>query len=363
MKVVHLTRGLGDYVSGLVNAMAQICETHLVVCREDEWIQEYLDPKVTVFRSLAPRVRSLGNILSTVRIARYIAEIMPDVVHLQSGLLWELPLAKIFPGITFVGTIHDVTKHPAYTFRPHPHNLMAQIGNVVSGIIVHSPRLQVEASERFRLHAANNRIFVLPHGVITRYGIGVTQVAPRDGGRILLFGGLNKWKGIEYLIKAEPIIRSRMPHVKIRIAGASSTPDYHRKLLSEEQNIELWLGRQSDDSVRKLFEWADVLVLPYIQASQSGVLHLGMAFSVPPVVTSVGGLPDVVMNGRNGLVVEPHDVQGLADAVVRMLSDLDLRKVVIENLALEKETTYNWATIARQTISIYRQLEQGALAV
>lgn len=362
MKVIHLTRGLGDYVCGLVNAMAQICETHLVVCEEDQWIQEFLDPKVKAFQSSAPRVRSLGNIAAIARIARYIAQVKPDIVHLQSGLLWELPLVKLFPNVTFVGTIHDVTKHPEYTFRLYPHSLMTQMGNIVKGIIVHSSRLRVEASERYRAHAANNRIFVLPHGVITRYGSGVTSVSPRDGGRILLFGGLNKWKGVEYLLKAEPIIRSRMPHARIRIAGASATPDYHRKLISGEQNIELSLERQSDTSVRNLFEWADVIVLPYIQASQSGVLHLGMAFSIPPIVTSVGGLPDVVMNDRNGLVVEPYDVRGLADAVVRLLSDLDLRKRVIENLTLEKETTYSWTTIARQTVNIYRHLKADGVS-
>lgn len=81
-----------------------------------------------------------------------------------------------------------------------------------------------------------------------------------------------------------------------------------------------------------------MIVLPYIQASQSGVLHLVMAFAIPPVVTSVGGLPDVVMNDLNGLVVAPYDYQGLAQTVVRMLSDLDPRKRAIEILTLGKAT-------------------------
>ena len=342
--------------------MAQLCETHLVISKEDEWVRDILDPKVIVFRSGAPRVRDPRNILSITRIGRYIKCVQPDIVHFQSGVLWELALAKWFSGCTLVATIHDVEKHPDYTVHlfPHnffyPHNLMAQLGRLVRGIIVHSPRLKAEANKRFRDHATQGRIFVLPHGTITRYGIGRPPVEPRDGGRILFFGGLSKYKGIEDLISAEPLIRARMPQATIRIAGFSANPDYHRGLVSEGKRIELILGRQPDEAVAKLFEWADVLVLPYIEASQSGVLLLGMAFGVPPVVTNVGGLPDVIVDRENGLVVQPHDVQGLADAVVRLLSEQGLRHHVIENLIEGGRTTYSWHSIAARTVEVYRQL-------
>jgi glycosyltransferase involved in cell wall biosynthesis len=172
----------------------------------------------------------------------------------------------------------------------------------------------------------------------------------------LFFGGLSKYKGVEDLIKAEPLIRARMPQATIRIAGFSANPKYHHSLVSTGQHIEFLFGRQTDEMVPKLFEWADVLVLPYIEASQSGVLLLGMAFGVPPVVTNVGGLPDVVVDRQNGLVVQPHDVQGLADAVVRLLSEQRLRHHVIENLVVDGRTTYSWDSIAARTVDVYRQL-------
>ena len=61
--------------------------------------------------------------------------------------------------------------------------------------------------------------------------------------------------------------------------------------------------------------WADVLALPYIEASQSAVLKQGFSFGVPAVVTRVGGLPDEVRDGENGLMIEPLDPPALADRV------------------------------------------------
>jgi len=364
VRVVHIARGLVDYVSGLVNAMAQVCETHVVVCQEDERMQELLDPKVIVFRSGAPRVRDPRNVFSVGRIRRYLKQVQPDVVHFQSGVLWELALAKWLSGPLSVATVHDVAKHPDYAFSlyPHnlfyPHNLMGQLGRWVTGIIVHSPRLCDEARRRFPHHAARDRLFVVPHGAITRYGVGTASFEPRNGGRILFFGGLSKYKGVENLIKAEPLIRRQLPLATIRIAGFSANPAYHGGLVVAGQRIELMSGHQSDEAVAQLFKWADVLVLPYIEASQSGVLLLGMAFGVPPVVTHVGGLPDVVVHESNGLLVPPHDVEALADAVVRLLSEQELRRRVIDNLAREAGSTYSWRSIAARTVEVYSQLAE-----
>jgi len=77
---------------------------------------------------------------------------------------------------------------------------------------------------------------------------------------------------------------------------------------------------------------------------------------VPPVVTNVGGLPDVVKNEENGLVVEPSDPVALAKAAVRLLSDQVLREKVIKNIVVCRETVYNWNNIAQGIADAYDSL-------
>ncbi len=353
MKVIHITRGFGDYVIELLNAMSGLAETHIVLARQDEWLAEHLNGKVRVFKSDAPRVGNILNLASLLSVIRYIHKEKPDVIHLQSGVVWEAMLTKAFRHIPCVITVHDITRHPVRkSLLAPPQRLLDFAARHADGIIVHGDALLRTARDRY---PSRRIIRSLDHGVISRYGTGLAADEPRNNG-ILLFGGVNTWKGIEYLIEAEPIIRESVPEAKIIVAGFTQDPDYYRGLVREGQAVEMRLARQSDDDVRALFEWADILVLPYIEASQSGVLQLGFSFGIPSVVTDVGGLPDVICDERNGFVVPPRDPAALARAIVRLLLDVDLRRQIIGAVASERETRFNWDSIARQTLGVYEEV-------
>lgn len=353
VKVIHITRGFGDYVIELLNAMSGLAETHIVLARQDEWLAEHLNGKVRVFKSDAPRVGNILNLASLLSVIRYIHKEKPDVIHLQSGVVWEAMLTKAFRHIPCVITVHDITRHPVRkSLLAPPQRLLDFAARHADGIIVHGDALLRTARDRY---PSRRIIRSLDHGVISRYGTGLAADEPRNNG-ILLFGGVNTWKGIEYLIEAEPIIRESVPEAKIIVAGFTQDPDYYRGLVREGQAVEMRLARQSDDDVRALFEWADILVLPYIEASQSGVLQLGFSFGIPSVVTDVGGLPDVICDERNGFVVPPRDPAALARAIVRLLLDVDLRRQIIGAVASERETRFNWDSIARQTLGVYEEV-------
>lgn len=357
MKVLYITRGLGDYVAELVNSMSSHCEAHIILAKNDEWLRNILNPNVKVFTSGAPRVSSLGNLVGLSRMVRYVQTVKPDVIHVQSGAIWELGLAHIFPHIPLVVTIHDVFKHPSRNKKQWSGQISQDhLGNQADAIIVHGKHLRELAMQRYGRRKQPNQIYSIPHGVISRYGCGAARTDVSDDGHVLLFGGLDQWKGIEYFVQAEPYIRERLPHVKLCIAGHSSDPDYYRSLVGAMSPIELRLGFQSPEEVRRLFEWADVLALPYIEASQSGVLQIGFAFTVPPVVTSVGGLVDVIRHEHNGLVVPPREPQQLAKAILRLLSDKKLRSSVITTMTDEKTKVYGWHHIANQTMMVYQSV-------
>jgi starch synthase len=114
----------------------------------------------------------------------------------------------------------------------------------------------------------------------------------QDNGRtVLFFGGIFEYKGIEYLIKAAPSIRGRFPDARIVIAG--SGPDWPRcrSFIEDPDAFELIDRALTNPEVTELFEEASLVVLPYTEASQSGVLGLAYAMGKPVVATTVGSLP------------------------------------------------------------------------
>jgi glycosyltransferase involved in cell wall biosynthesis len=353
MKAVYIQRGLGDYVIELLNSIVEFVEAHIILSNNDEWFQQYLSPKAGIFMSKAPRVGSLLTIFSLLSIIRYIHRQQPDIIHLQSGVIWELALIKLFPHIPFVITIHDIIKHPVRKSTPSAPQFFLDYGaRQAKGIIVHGNTLFRTAQNRY---PRQNKIWSINHGIISRYGKNIADVIPKNYG-VLFFGGVNAWKGIEYLVECEPFVRYSIPKAKFIIAGFTLDSNYYQNLIRPGQNIEMRLARQTDKDVQALFKWADVLVLPYIEASQSGVLQLGFSFCVPSIVTEVGGLPDVIRHEDNGLIVPPKDPVALARAIVYLMTDIPLRQRIIDKMAIERESRFNWNQIALQTFKAYQEI-------
>ena len=136
---------------------------------------------------------------------------------------------------------------------------------------------------------------------------------------LLFFGFVREYKGLKHMIRALPEITGRLEHVKLLIVGdfGNDRQDY-LDLIAEnnmERFIEIHDGYIPDQEVEKYFAACDLVVLPYESATQSGIVQIAYGFEKPVVVTAVGGLPDVVTDGKTGYVVEPKNPEALADAV------------------------------------------------
>ncbi|MCA9423212.1 MAG: glycosyltransferase family 4 protein, partial [Nitrospira sp.] len=277
----------------------------------------------------------------------------------QNGVIWEGLLPLLFPKIPVVVTVHDVTRHPIQKFQfVTPQFLLDFVAKSADSLIVHGEKLREKAREYYKPKA---KIHVVPHGVITRYGGSSGKVS--TGSNVLLFGTIDKWKGVEFLVQAEPLVREKLPDLQVKIAGGCRDITYYTSLTSKDQHVEMILRKQSPEEVNWLFEWADIIVLPYIEASQSGVLNLALNYCLPPVVTDVGALPDVVSNGRNGLIVEPENSSALAEAILRLLTDEELRANVVQNLSKDKAGIHSRNSIAAQTLKVYRNTVSTAYYV
>jgi glycosyltransferase involved in cell wall biosynthesis len=109
------------------------------------------------------------------------------------------------------------------------------------------------------------------------------------------------------------------------------------------------------EQVAKLFQRSTISVLPYIEASQSGVANLSYGMGTPVIASDIGGLGELVQSGTDGLLVPPGDVSALADAIIRLLSDVPLQEKMRSAAAERCQQDLNWSNIAAQTIQVYEQ--------
>jgi len=303
-------------------------------------------------RELPGRVRDRSAVPAVARVRREIRALRPQVVHVQESVLDDprlLLAAGILPG-RYAVTFHDPTPHPG---DPIP-RLRRRVGEREllrhAGLIfVHSEVDRVELRKAFRTRAP---IEVVPHGT------GTPAPTPLPAEPVMLFfGRILPYKGLAVLLDALPAIWRALPGARLVIAGAGELPE-HRLL--EDPRVELHHRHVREDEIRGLFGAARVVALPYTQASQSGVGSQAKIYGRPTVVTSAGGLPELVSDG-SGLVVPPGDAAALAETLVDVMATPGRAETLAER-AVAGAKAADWPRVAEQTLEAYRRHLPGARA-
>lgn len=164
---------------------------------------------------------------------------------------------------------------------------------------------------------------------------------------LLFFGFVREYKGLKYLIRALPIVKRDIPDIKLWIVGDfGNDKEEYLKLIGMsdiQDNIVIVDGYVPDDEVENYFTATDLVVLPYISATQSGIVQIAYGFEKPVIATNVGGLPDVIEGGKTGYIVEKENEQELAKAIVKFFSlgRIDLFEKNIQDKAEE----FSWETM------------------
>ncbi len=142
---------------------------------------------------------------------------------------------------------------------------------------------------------------------------------------LLFFGFVRKYKGLEYLIQAMPEIKKRLKNCKLLVVGdfGDDKSEYVSSIVNRNVSdvIEIHDDYIPDKEVEKFFAACDVVVLPYVSATQSGIVQIAYGFEKPVIATNVGGLPDVVNDGKTGYLVPPENPNALSDSVIKFFDD------------------------------------------
>jgi glycosyltransferase involved in cell wall biosynthesis len=221
-------------------------------------------------------------------------------------------------------------------------------------VIVHGETLKEEMSSLMRGDA--ERVHVVPHVAIGRTDapVGISD----DGRSVLFFGRIWDYKGLQYLIEAEPIVREAVPSVRFVIAGEGDDFEPYRRQMRDPAQFEVYNRFISAEERDGLFKRAAVVTLPYIEATQSGVIPVAYSFAKPVIATRVGALAEAVDDGVTGLLVPPRDAKSLAGAIIELLKNPERRREM--GVAGRRKLDVEWspAVVADKTIDVYRRAVQ-----
>lgn len=296
-----------------------------------------------------------ANPLNIIHIAHKIKKMRPDVVIMQWWHPYFAPCYRILEAALGKRTKKMFVCHNVFPHERFPMDRFLT-------------RMTLKKADYFLVHSQSDGADLLtikpdacyrqnPHPTYNAFQIrNLTKAQARDelmrlsgkksltGKLLLFFGFVREYKGLRYLIQAMPAIREQLDDITLLVVGAfgSDKEDYLHLI---EQNqvqdcVEVVDGYTPDNEVEVYFSASDMVVLPYESATQSGIVQIAYGFQKPVLVTSVGGLPDVVTDNSTGYVVEPRNPRQLADAVVRFYQD-GMEETFVENVKKEAHR-FSW---------------------
>lgn len=280
----------------------------------------------------------------------------PDIIHAQETYsdpgFWSLWPGSGTPRIS---TVHDPVPHSGadsempWRKRQYRRLLRQQ----ADALIVHGQAARTELEGV--LSGKAQPIYVVPHGVL---GVdeGPLPAMAVVAGRMLFFGRVETYKGLAVLLQASVLLRQRGVSHELHVAGRGSDLDRHRAELQAHPALLLDERYIPPAELPALFSRSAIVVLPYLDATQSGVVALAYAFGKPVVATRTGSLPEVVIEGYTGRLVPPGDPEALANVLQFLLEHPDELARLAQGAATFGEEQLAWPRIARITVECYHQV-------
>ena len=230
-------------------------------------------------------------------------------------------------------------------------------------IITVSTSLRSEVIEHFKV--PEWKVVAIPNGVdieIFNRNVDRNRVRAKfgvnpDDKLILAVGRLVPQKGFQYLIKAMPIVLSKHTNVKLIIVGDGwmrSQLEYLIRKLGLADKV-MTTGFVNDSELIDLYLSADVLVVPSLYEPFGMVALEGMAAGLPVVVSSIGGLRQIVEHNKTGIWVYPGDVNSIAWGIDYILSNPAHAKILANNAKKKAKEVFSWDAIAERTIDVYKK--------
>lgn len=294
------------------------------------------------------KFRSFRNLMLTIRLARRLRTY--DIVHFNgsNGVL-PILLVLLF-GKKIVFTIHDFHSHSGEESK-------FRFSERLNRFIVCSKYpviIQNRKDFKSVLRAypkAKKSIHYIPFGVLDIYRQFRSSREKQSRFDVLFFGRILPYKGVQYLIEAVKLLNLKEIRVKTVIAGQGYLDDTANRM----KDVRILNRYITNMELADLLLRTKLVVCPYTDATQSGVLMTAFAFHKPVIASAVGVFPEIIQTEYNGILVPPKDPVSLAKALRSLLEDPAKRRRFQKRIIQFKDSSpdYSWYRITRKYRNLY----------
>ena len=354
-------RGAGPrYTLELARALMRHpeAEVHLSVSRECELIPEFRALnlpmlEIKTYRGPASALVSSLNILSTRRkFARYLAENKIDIVNSTMSHFWSRFVISSVKssGAMLLNTVHDAVLHPgedggvkSWFFQPF---------NQADGYIAFTHHVARQLSGLHNIPP--EKVAIIPLAPLS------DPVSPCGNGvekghlRLLFFGRILPYKGLERLIEAYALLRGEGVPVSLQITGAGDMRGL-MPLVNGLPGVAVHNQWVPETRMGSVFANADVIVLPYLESSQSGIVASAFAAGIPAIATPIGGLPEQITDGVNGLIAADTSPAALAHSIRRLAADENLLSRLRQGALHTVQQEFSWDVVSAGVVALSRK--------
>jgi glycosyltransferase involved in cell wall biosynthesis len=308
-----------------------------------------IDPSKPLYELPTKQLIDSINPLTWVKAARYIRSRQPDLVIFRYWLPFFAPCFGVISllvrrgrktGVLFI--CDNVVPHER---RFADAALTKFAFRFADYFIVQSRSVERDLQEFVR----NARYAFVPHPIYNVFGSAFPKAEARkrlglaDERIILFFGYVRRYKGLHLLLEAMPQVLKHIPVTLLIVGEFYEDEKIYRKEIQRLGLADHVIIRSQyvpNDEVALYFSACDVVVLPYISATQSGIVQIAYHFDKPVIATDVGGLAEVIIDNRTGFIVPPLDPTMLSASIVRFYQEAK-ESAFIKNVQQEK-TKYSW---------------------
>ena len=267
-------------------------------------------------------------------------------------------LIRVFSGKKMIVLMHNFSSHERFAGEKLLRDLLIASADGVVTLSRHVAgkvkRSYPNVPLRSLFHPVYDRESDMPSQAEARRILGF-----RDDGRILLFFGyVRAYKGLDILVEAMPEILRRSSGTRLLVAGefhhGEKTIRERIERLGISAQVTIESGFVPGDRIPVFFSAADVVVLPYREASQSGVVQQAYGFGRPVVVSDRGGLPEYVREGETGAMVRSLEPSDFATGVCDFLDSMDT--IPCETMVARQAETLSWDVFAMKLEAFIREV-------
>lgn len=306
---------------------------------------------------LRKSLKFIELLVNHLKLYRWLLKQQACVVHFQWLPLLEKTSLDLYSvkklqkrGHKVVYTVHNLLPHDT---GERLKNRFLKIYHESDHLICHSQSALDALSRDFSV--MSDKVSVIPHG--TLYDERLNDEVVKKPNSCLFFGFLRPYKGIEFLLDAWRLVESQSTNHSLTIVGKAER-NYEMQLIKKVKELELRRVQiinkyQTSEELQRNVLIHEVILYPYSSITTSGALTVAMSAGKPVIATNLPAFNELIVPGKNGVLVEYGDVRSLSDNVLRLLSDSVFQAELGNNAREMTQDVFSWKSISRATRYVY----------